>query len=82
MIKADCIMCSEEIMNYAALLFGPPSGFGDSCLKIHLCKPCYQLIFDYIVKKSTENQLRKRIKRINETNSKSKTRKNKVRSKT
>jgi len=41
-IKAICDFCKEELNEFGALLFSPPSG--NDVKKYHICKKCFEEI--------------------------------------
>lgn len=44
-IKPKCDSCSEELVEFGAILLGPPD-VKDQVHKYHLCKGCYKAIVD------------------------------------
>lgn len=44
-IKPKCDSCSEELVEFGAILLGPPD-VKDQVHKYHLCKGCYKVIVD------------------------------------
>ena len=44
-IKPNCDKCEKELLDFGAILFGPPDK--DSKVeKFHICKECYEKIKD------------------------------------
>ncbi len=60
-LKVACDGCLIDLEESGALVFGPPAvtpnriGF---CMKLHLCRTCYEYIFEYIMKLREENKLK------------------------
>jgi hypothetical protein len=58
MIKPICYSCRKELKQAGAILLSPPSNYCafseeklsilDSVFKFHLCKDCYNLVFEFI----------------------------------
>lgn len=51
-----CTICDEELKELGGLLFSPPSrdtirsNTGQDVLKYHLCKLCYEEVFELMLK--------------------------------
>ena len=54
MIKVDCDICGKELDQPGALMFDPPYGELEACIKHHICRRCYQWLWE-IIKKSKDS---------------------------
>jgi hypothetical protein len=55
MLKIDCDFCGQELKQPGALVFSPPQGELDVCLKQHMCRECYGY-FWYVVREGLFNK--------------------------
>jgi hypothetical protein len=51
LIKPKCDLklspdCEGELKQFGAILFSPPSG--KTCLKYHVCKPCFDFLMEKV----------------------------------
>ena len=50
MLEVDCFICGDELNELGAFIFSPPSAWLES-ERYHLCKRCWELVFDaFIIK--------------------------------
>ena len=56
MIELECIMCHKKLKELGGILFSPPyesTGTLDKVMKSHICKYCYNPLFDWVCGFST-----------------------------
>lgn len=47
MISPKCDMCGKELIEFGAILLGPPDK-GNLVIKDHICKPCYIILCRFV----------------------------------
>lgn len=55
-MNINCDICGEELKEPGALLFTPPKGLENKCVKVHIClkcwrKPLFEKIKDILVER-------------------------------
>ena len=48
-IKIECDKCNKLMKKKGAILWSPPDK-DEMCKKTHLCRGCYKIVFDSIIK--------------------------------
>lgn len=58
-LKVACDGCLTDMEESGGLLFGPPVNTPERigyCMKLHLCRTCYEYVFEYIMRLRQENK--------------------------